>query len=47
MEQSPDKKDLGVVVHGKLIMSQKCALAVQKANCGLGFIENSRISRSR
>jgi len=32
MENSPNKKDLEVLVGGKLVKNQQCALTAQKAN---------------
>ena len=47
MEHCPAKKDLGVVVDGKVTMSQQSALIAQKANCILKYIKRSMASNLR
>lgn len=47
MEHSPVKKDLGVLVDGKLKMSQYCVLTSQKADCILGCIKRRVVNREK
>jgi len=47
MGHSPDKKNLGIEVDGKMDMNQQCALTAQKPNLDLGCIQRSMASRER
>ncbi|KAJ7400151.1 hypothetical protein BTVI_107836 [Pitangus sulphuratus] len=47
VESSPVEKDLGLMVDGKLNMSQHCVLTAHKTNSVLGYIKRSMASRAR
>ena len=47
IEHSPAITNLGVMVGGKLDVSQQCALTAQKANCILSCIKSSMARRLR
>jgi len=47
LESSAVESDLGVLVNGKLTMSQQCALVAKRANGLLGCIKRSVASRLR
>lgn len=47
LESSSTERDLGVLVHRKLKMSQQCALAAKRASCVLGCIKHSIANQAR
>lgn len=44
IEHRPIEKNMGILVNGKMDMSQHCALTDQKANCVLCCIKRSIVS---
>ena len=47
LESSVGGKDLEILMHSRMTMSQHCALVAKKANSILGCIRNDVVSRSR
>ena len=47
LDSAQAERDLGMLVHSQLDMSQQCALVAKKANGILACVRNSVVSRSR
>ena len=47
LKETKEEKDLGIMIHKSLKVSQQCAVAAKKGNCALGMIKRNFAYRSK